>query len=95
MVSLSYRTFKDQTFFSLLAVTVITVYLVFPAMLSGISEVFLLSLLFIPVVFMIQMASLVLAFNLTMPFALMAVLFHRLLKLKKKKIAYLGNKCFS
>lgn len=38
MVSLLYRTFKDQTFFSLLAVTLITVYLVFPSMLSGISE---------------------------------------------------------
>ncbi len=38
MVALLYRTFKDQTFFSLLAVTLITVYLVFPSMFSGISE---------------------------------------------------------
>lgn len=38
MVALLYRTFKDQTFFSLLAITVITGYLIYPAMLSGISE---------------------------------------------------------
>ncbi len=38
MVALLYRTFKDQTFFSLLAVTLITVYLVFPSMFSGVSE---------------------------------------------------------
>lgn len=38
MVALLYRTFKDQTFFSLLAVTLITIYLVFPSMFSGISE---------------------------------------------------------
>ena len=39
MVALLYRTFKDQTFFSLLAVTVVTVYLVYPAMFSGLSDI--------------------------------------------------------
>mgnify|MGYP001046824093 CR=1 FL=1 len=38
MVSLLYRTFKDQTFFSVLAVLVITTYLVAPAMFSGVSD---------------------------------------------------------
>ncbi|MBL7165776.1 MAG: ABC transporter permease [Dehalococcoidales bacterium] len=38
MVSLLYRTFKDQTFFSLLAVSGITIYLIFPSMFSGISD---------------------------------------------------------
>jgi len=38
MVALLYRTFKDQTFFSLLAVSGITVYLIFPSMFSGISD---------------------------------------------------------
>ena len=38
MVALLYRTFKDQTFFSLLAISGITVYLVFPSMFSGISD---------------------------------------------------------
>jgi hypothetical protein len=37
-VALQYRTFKDQTFFSLLAVTGITGYLVFPAMFVGIND---------------------------------------------------------
>jgi ABC-type Na+ efflux pump permease subunit len=37
-VALLYRTFKDQTFFSMMAVTVITVYLVFPAMFTGINN---------------------------------------------------------
>jgi len=37
-VALQYRTFKDQTFFSLLAVTCITGYLVFPAMFVGIND---------------------------------------------------------
>ena len=37
-VALQYRTFKDQTFFSLVAVTVITGYLVFPAMFVGIND---------------------------------------------------------
>lgn len=37
-VALQYRTFKDQTFFSLLAVTGITGYLVFPAMFTGIND---------------------------------------------------------
>jgi ABC-type Na+ efflux pump permease subunit len=37
-VALQYRTFRDQTFFSLVAVTVITGYLVFPAMFVGINE---------------------------------------------------------
>jgi len=151
IVALLYRTFKDQTFFSLLAVSVITVYLIFPSMLSGVSDlssisplnlavqmykgetfglaeyflgtspmylvfslsmlvsvrifneeylmgfrplhskigeaiylaidknhlylsIFLLGMLVIPVVFMIQLASIVVAFNLPMPFALVALL---------------------
>lgn len=37
-VALLYRTFKDQTFFSMMAVTIITVYLVFPAMFTGINN---------------------------------------------------------
>ena len=151
MVALLYRTFKDQTFFSLLAISAITVYLVFPSMFSGISDlshvsplhlaiqmykgeafglseyllsttpmylvfglgmfigtrvfneeylmgfrplhqklgeavhltmnkrhlhlsVFLLSLFVIPPVFMVQLASIAIAFNLPMPYALGAVL---------------------
>jgi ABC-type Na+ efflux pump permease subunit len=151
MVALFYRTFKDQTFFSLLAVSVITVYLVLPAMLSGITDLssvsplnlavqmykgetfgfteyllsttpmylvfgmsmfvgvrifneeylmgfrslcaklseaiylvvnkshlymstFSLSLLLVPAVFMVQLASIVIAFNIPMPFALVALL---------------------
>jgi len=150
-VALLYRTFKDQTFFSLLAVSVITVYLIYPSMFSGVSDlssisplnlavqmykgetfglaeyflattpmylvfslsmlvgvrvfneeylmgfrplysklgeaiylaidknhlhlsVFFLSILVIPVVFMVQLASIVIAFNLPMPFALLALL---------------------
>jgi len=38
MVALTYRTFRDQTFFSVLAVAVITAYLVGPAMFSGVSD---------------------------------------------------------
>ncbi|HSW57492.1 MAG TPA: hypothetical protein VLH15_03745 [Dehalococcoidales bacterium] len=38
MVALTYRTFKDQTFFSVLALSVITVYLVVPAMFAGVSN---------------------------------------------------------
>ncbi len=38
MVSLVYRTFKDTTFISMLAISVITSYLVFPAMFSGVSD---------------------------------------------------------
>ncbi len=37
-VALFYRTFKDQTFFSMSAVTLVTVFLVFPAMFSGIND---------------------------------------------------------
>ncbi|MDD5493295.1 MAG: ABC transporter permease [Dehalococcoidia bacterium] len=37
-VALQYRTYRDQTFFSLVAVTVITGYLVFPAMFVGIND---------------------------------------------------------
>jgi len=151
MVALLYRTFKDQTFFSLLAISGITVYLVFPSMFSGISDlshvsplhlaiqmykgetfglseylfsttpmylvsglglfigtrvfneeylmgfrpfhqklgeaihltmnkkhlhlsVFLLGLFVIPPVFMVQLASIAIAFNLPMPYALGAVL---------------------
>ena len=42
-VALQYRTFKDQTFFSLLAVTGITGYLVFPAMFVGINDLSFIS----------------------------------------------------
>jgi hypothetical protein len=150
-VALLYRTFKDQTFFSMLAVTSITVFLVFPAMFNGINNlsyisplslamqmyqgqsfgineylfstgpmylvfalsliigtrvfneeylmnfkplfkkiseaiyfaldkkrllisIFALSLLLIPVVFIIQLAGIVFAFNLPMPFALWLLL---------------------
>ncbi len=38
IVALTYRTFRDQTFFSVLAVAIITGYLVAPAMFSGISN---------------------------------------------------------
>jgi hypothetical protein len=38
MVPLVYRTFKDTTFISMLATTVIMSYLVFPAMFSGIND---------------------------------------------------------
>jgi hypothetical protein len=38
LVALTYRTFKDQTFFSVLALSVITVYLVVPAMFAGVSD---------------------------------------------------------
>ncbi len=38
MVPLVYRTFKDTTFISMLATTVITSYLVFPAMFSGVND---------------------------------------------------------
>jgi len=151
MVALLYRTFKDQTFFSLLAVSVMTVYLIFPSMFSGISDlsyvsplslaiqmykgetfglseyflstspmyliagigmfvgtrifneeylmgfrplhrklgeaieltinkkhqhmsIFMLGLFVIPAVFMVQLASIAIAFNLPMPFALVIVL---------------------
>ena len=37
-VALQYRSYRDQTFFSLVAVTGITAYLVFPAMFVGISD---------------------------------------------------------
>lgn len=42
-VALVYRTFKDQTFFFLLAVTVITGFLVFPAMFTGINDLSFIS----------------------------------------------------
>jgi hypothetical protein len=38
IVALTYRTFKDQTFFSVLALSVITVYLVVPAMFTGVNN---------------------------------------------------------
>jgi ABC-type Na+ efflux pump permease subunit len=38
IVALTYRTFKDQTFFSVLALSVVTVYLVGPAMFTGVSD---------------------------------------------------------
>jgi len=37
-VALCYRTFKDQSFFSMLAVTLVTGFLVFPAMFTGINN---------------------------------------------------------
>ncbi len=43
MVPLVYRTFKDTTFISMLAITVITSYLVFPAMFSGVNDLSLMS----------------------------------------------------
>lgn len=39
IVSLVYRTFKDQTFFSMAAITFVTGYLVLPALLTGINDV--------------------------------------------------------
>lgn len=38
MVPLVYRTFRDTTFVSMLAITLITSYLIFPAMFSGIND---------------------------------------------------------
>jgi len=38
MVALLYRTFKDQTFFSMMAVWIVTAYLVAPAMFTGVNE---------------------------------------------------------
>lgn len=38
MVALTYRTFKDQTFFSVLAVSLMTVYLVGPALFAGVND---------------------------------------------------------
>ncbi len=38
MVPLVYRTFKDTTFISMLATTVVTSYLIFPAMFAGIND---------------------------------------------------------
>ncbi|MFP3975486.1 MAG: ABC transporter permease [Chloroflexota bacterium] len=43
MVALLYRTFKDQTFFSVLAGWLIIVYLVAPAMFTGVSEISFIS----------------------------------------------------
>ena len=39
MVSLIYRTFRDQTFFSMAAITFVTGYLVLPALFTGINDV--------------------------------------------------------
>jgi hypothetical protein len=39
LVALAYRTFKDQTFFSMAAITFVTGYLVLPALLTGINDV--------------------------------------------------------
>jgi hypothetical protein len=39
IVSLVYRTFKDQTFFSMAAITFVTGYLVLPALLTGINDI--------------------------------------------------------
>jgi len=39
MVALFYRTYKDQTFFSMAAITFITGYLVFPALFAGVNNI--------------------------------------------------------
>lgn len=38
MVAIMYRTFKDQTFFSVLALSAITIYLIGPAMFTGVND---------------------------------------------------------
>lgn len=43
MVALLYRTFKDQTFFSVLAVWIVTIYLVAPAMFTGVNDLSFIS----------------------------------------------------
>ncbi|CAJ37071.1 ABC transporter [Methanocella arvoryzae] len=43
MVALFYRTYKDQTFFSMAAITFITGYLVFPALFTGINNLSFIS----------------------------------------------------
>ncbi|MBM3131662.1 MAG: ABC transporter permease [Chloroflexi bacterium] len=43
MVALLYRTFKDQTFFSVLAVWIVTAYLVAPAMFTGVNDLSFIS----------------------------------------------------
>ncbi len=43
MVPMFYRTFKDTTFISMLVTTLTTIYLVFPAMFNGVSEIAFLS----------------------------------------------------
>jgi hypothetical protein len=39
LVAIFYRTFKDQTFFSIAAISFVTAYLIFPALFAGVSEV--------------------------------------------------------
>jgi ABC-type Na+ efflux pump permease subunit len=51
MVPLFYRTFKDTTFISMLAVTVITAFLIFPAMFTGVNDFSYLS----PLTLVVQM----------------------------------------
>lgn len=43
MVALLYRTFKDQTFFSMMAVWIVTAYLVAPAMFTGVNDLSFIS----------------------------------------------------
>lgn len=51
MVALFYRTFKDQTFFSMTAITFVTGYLVFPALFAGINDLSYIS----PLTLVVQM----------------------------------------
>lgn len=50
-VALQYRSYRDQTFFSLVALTGITVYLIFPAMFVGINDLSYIS----PITLAVQM----------------------------------------
>lgn len=43
MIALFYRTFKDQTFFSMTAITFVTGYLVFPALFTGVNDMSFIS----------------------------------------------------
>jgi len=77
MVPLVYRTFRDTTFISMLATTVITSYLVFPAMFSGVNDLSYMSPLTLAVKmyrgepfgleeYLFSTASMVLGFALSM-----------------------------
>ena len=51
LVAIFYRTFKDQTFFSIAAIAFVTAYLVFPALFAGVSEISYIS----PLTLLVQM----------------------------------------
>lgn len=51
LVAIFYRTFKDQTFFSIAAISFVTAYLIFPALFAGVSEVSYIS----PLTLLVQM----------------------------------------